>query len=143
MNAVRDFLLVALGGGLGALTRYGIGLATQHILGKSFPWGTLVANVLGCLLVGIVGQRVLYLAPPAEGDLTHADPGAAHFLRVAIMVGFLGGLTTFSAFGWETMSRLVEKNSMQQLLGVINIGANLLLGLAAVWVGVQVARWWN
>jgi fluoride exporter len=141
MNAVRDFLLVAIGGGVGAMTRYAIGLATQALLGKHFAWGTLLANVAGCLLVGIVGQRVLYLAPPAEGDLSHADPAAAHFLRVAIMVGFLGGLTTFSAFGWETMSRLLDKQAGSQLLALLNVAANLLLGLAAVWTGMQLAKW--
>src|SRR5829696_1872147 len=98
MNALRDFLLVALGGGLGAMTRYAIGLATQYCFGKNFPWGTLVANLLGCLIVGIVGQRVLAIEQAA------GDSSLAHFLRVAVMVGFLGGLTTFSAFGWETMS---------------------------------------
>jgi CrcB protein len=140
MNPLRDFLLVAMGGGLGAMTRYAIGLGTQYALGKHFAWGTLIANVLGCLLVGVVGQRVLYFEPPAQGDLTHADPATAHFLRVAVMVGFLGGLTTFSAFGWDTMSGLLDRRPGAQLLAFVNVGANLLLGLAAVWLGIQLGR---
>jgi CrcB protein len=139
MNLLRDVLLVFLGGGLGALTRYGIGLAMVQLAGKTFPWGTLIANVVGCFLAGVIGQRVLMLEP-ADGDMSRADPVAAHFLRVAVMVGFLGGLTTFSAFGWESVSRLVDKNSTQQLLAIANIAANLVLGLAVVWVGMQVAK---
>lgn len=139
MNLFRDLLFVFLGGGLGALTRYGIGLATVQIAGKTFPWGTLIANIVGCFLAGIIGQRVLMLEP-AHGDMSSADPALAYFLRVAVMVGFLGGLTTFSAFGWESVSRLVDKNSTQQLLAIANIAANLVLGLIVVWVGMQVAR---
>lgn len=133
MNPLRDFLLVAIGGALGAMTRYAIGLATQALLGKQFAWGTLIANVLGCFIVGIIGQRVMSLESAQE----HAP---AHFLRVAIMVGFLGGLTTFSAFGWETMSRLFDKQAGSQLIALVNIGANLLLGLAAVWLGMQFVK---
>jgi CrcB protein len=138
MNLLRDIALVFLCGGLGALLRYGIGLAAQYTLGKHFPWATLIANVLGCLIVGFVGQRVLQLEP--SGGEMAANPALAHFLRVAVMVGFLGGLTTFSAFGWETVSRLVNEDSTQQLLGVANIAANLVLGLFGVWVGMQVAK---
>lgn len=140
MNPVRDIVLVFLGGGLGALTRYGIGVALALVAGRNFPWGTLAANLIGCLLVGVIGQRVIQLEPLPGGELAGANPALAHFLRVAVMVGFLGGLTTFSAFGWETMSRLVDKNSTQQLLGLVNIGANLVLGLLAVWAGMQVAK---
>jgi fluoride exporter len=139
MNALRDVILVFLGGGLGALTRYGIGLAMVQLAGKTFPWGTLIANVVGCFLAGVIGQRVLMLEPVA-GDVSRADPVLAHFLRVAVMIGFLGGLTTFSAFGWESVSRLVDKNSTQQLLAIANIAANLVLGLLVVWVGMQAAK---
>jgi len=134
MNPLRDFLLVAMGGGLGAMTRYAIGLGTQYALGKQFAWGTLVANVLGCLIVGVIGQRVFALESGAQSSAT------AHFLRVAVMVGFLGGLTTFSAFGWDTMTQLLDKQPGVQLLAFVNIAANLLLGLAAVWVGMQLGR---
>lgn len=139
MTLYRDVLFVFLGGGLGALTRYGIGLATVQLAGKTFPWGTLIANVVGCFLAGLIGQRVLMLESVA-GDVSRADPALAHFLRVAVMIGFLGGLTTFSAFGWESVSRLVDKNSTQQLLAIANIAANVVLGLMVVWVGMQVAR---
>ena len=139
MQPLRDIVLVFLGGVLGALTRYSIGLGMTLALGKGFPWGTLVANVVGCFLVGIIGQRVLMLEPgiAAAG---RAEPELAHWLKVAVMIGFLGGLTTFSAFGWESVSRLVDKNGTQQLLGLANIAANLVLGLAVVWVGMQVAK---
>jgi CrcB protein len=140
MPSLRDIVLVFVGGGLGALVRYGIGLGAVALLGKGFPWGTLAANLVGCFLAGVIGQRVLMLelggtaaAPP--------DPALAHWLRVAVMVGFLGGLTTFSAFGWDSVSRLVEKNSLQQLLAVANIAANLVLGLLAVWAGMQLTKW--
>ena len=138
MNLFRDLVFVFLGGGLGALTRYGIGLAMVQLAGKTFPWGTLIANVVGCFLAGIIGQRLLMLT--VAGDVSRADPALAHFLRVAVMIGFLGGLTTFSAFGWESVSRLVDKNSTQQLLAIANIAVNLVLGLAVVWVGMQVAK---
>jgi fluoride exporter len=134
MNLLRDFLLLALGGGLGAMTRYAIGLGTQYCCGKQFPWGTLVANVLGCLIVGIVGQRVLAL------EQATANATLAHFLRIAVMVGFLGGLTTFSAFGWETMSRLFDQEASSPFVPLVNVAANVFLGLAAVWLGMQLAR---
>lgn len=139
MPALRDIFLVFLGGGLGALTRYGIGLGMTAALGKSFPWGTLAANIVGCFLAGIVGQRVLMLEP-VVGDASRTDPALAHLLRVAVLIGFLGGLTTFSAFGWETMSRLVEKNGTEQLLALANVAANLVLGLFVVWLGMQLAK---
>lgn len=139
MNFFRDVVLVFLGGGLGALARYGIGLLMVQLAGKTFPWGTLIPNVVGCFLAGIIGQRVLMLEPVA-GDASNANSTVAHFLRIAVMIGFLGGLTTFSAFGWESVSRLVDKSSTQQLLAIANIAANLVLGLAVVWVGMQVAK---
>ncbi|WP_254511165.1 fluoride efflux transporter FluC [Anatilimnocola floriformis] len=134
MNYLRDITLVFLCGGLGSFARYGLGISTQYLLGKSFPWGTLTANLIGCLIIGFVGQRVAQLEPPGN------NPALAHLLRVAVMVGFLGGLTTFSAFGWESVSRLVDKNSTQQFIGLANIGANLGFGLLLVWVGMQLAK---
>ena len=134
MTYLRDIALVFLFGGLGSLLRFGLGLATQYCFGKNFPWGTLAANLIGCFFVGVIGQRVVQLEPPGN------NPALAHLLRIAVMIGFLGGLTTFSAFGWESVSRLVDKNATQQLIGLANIAANLLLGLLAVWIGMQLAK---
>jgi CrcB protein len=122
---VRQFLLVALFGAMGAVARYGSGLALTHWLGERFAFATLAVNVLGCFLLAVlahVGSVTELISPE---------------LRVALAVGFLGAFTTFSTFGYETM-KFAEDGVWHLALG--NVAANLLLGLAAVWGGFAVAR---
>jgi len=111
-----NFLLVGLGGAIGSMMRYGVGLA---FAGASFPFATLIVNIIGCFGVG--------LALPALDRAPMLSPE----VRLLVVVGFLGGFTTFSAFGYESAALLRTSGT----LAAFNIGANVLLGLAAVFIG--------
>lgn len=134
---MRELIFVAVGGSIGAAARYGAGLAAARWLGKGFPWSTLAVNVAGCFLMGIVMEIMLNLEAktglpqPAESDL------ASSFWRHGVAIGFLGALTTFSAFGADTIRQM---QSGQQLTALANIAANVALSLAAVWCGVILMR---
>ncbi len=119
-------LIIGAGGLVGAIMRYLVGSWVIGAVGNpSFPYGTLVVNVLGCAMIGL-------LAGLAETrDLL--SPEARAFL----LVGLLGGFTTFSAFGFETIS-LARDGAL--LIGLANVGAQVVLGLGAVWAGLSVAQ---
>lgn len=121
---MRDLsLILGIGfcGALGAIARYGVGVATHDLIGEPSPLGTLIVNVLGCFLLGMLALSSVGAALPAE-------------LRLALAVGFLGGLTTFSAFGVETFD-LMQRG--QTTAALTNIGAQLLLGIVAAWAGAS------
>ncbi|GMU42081.1 MAG: fluoride efflux transporter CrcB [Xanthomonadales bacterium] len=115
--------LVALGGAAGALTRYWVGQGVVHLVGAAAPWATLGVNVVGCALAG------LYFAWASQRQ----DAVGAHAL---LMVGFLGGLTTFSAFSLDTLSLWLRG---EERLAMAYVSANVLFSLAAVagalWLG--------
>lgn len=122
---MREILLLALAGALGAVARHGVGLLAARLLGPGFPWGTLLVNVSGSFALGVlvqIGASTDWLPPQA---------------RLALATGLLGAFTTFSTFSVETV-RLAESSGWGWALG--NVGANLLLGLAAAGVGIWVAR---
>ena len=137
---IRDALFVLVGGSLGALARYGVGLVFPHTPGKHFPIATLVVNLVGCLLIGMIGQALQRFAADASVKPNPPEILLVDFLRHAVIVGFLGGLTTFSAFGWDTTRLFLDE---QPLLGLANIGANVVAGLFAVWVGIVVVKIWS
>jgi CrcB protein len=118
-----NLLLVFLGGGLGSATRYGVSLLTPP-QPNYFPLATLLVNLTGCFAAGIVLAR---LVP------TYA---ATHPARLLIAVGFLGGLTTFSAFSLETLTLLRDARTN---LALTNIAANVLGSLTAAWLGYMLA----
>lgn len=113
--------LILLGGGLGSLLRYLVQGWSQRFTAGVFPIGTLVVNVVGCFAIG-----VLATAPFARPEY-----------RTGLIVGVLGGFTTFSAFGWETFSLA---NDRQTLIAFANILLSVALGLAAVWLGYRLAE---
>jgi len=114
-------LMVGVGGFLGSVLRYLVGgLVQSAAAGSTFPYGTLVVNVTGCYAIGVVSSLVE--TPGAFG------PGA----RALIVMGVLGGYTTFSAFGNETVNLLRDS---QRLAAGINVGAHLVLAFSAVWLG--------
>ena len=127
--------LVAVGGAAGAVSRYAIGLAMVALMGARFPLGTLAVNVVGCFLAGVLVGRVLPMSAPATHgqSLASALPAST---RLIALVGFLGGLTTFSAFGLETVE-LARRGSIG--LAGLNVALNLVLGLGAAWLGMRVA----
>src|SRR5215471_16328233 len=95
-SIVRDIILVAVGGSAGSLTRYGIGLAAARLLGKGFPWGTLIVNVVGCFIMGIVMEILLDLEAHTAEAITPAIKLQMSLWRQGVGIGFLGGLPTFS-----------------------------------------------
>ena len=123
-----QYIFVFLGGGLGAVCRY---LATSFFavrFGAAFPYGTLFVNVSGSFLMGLL-IGVLPLLP--RGALLPEN------LRFLLAVGFLGGFTTFSSFSMETLTLLQGANAPYALL---NIAANVFLGLFAAWAGLFLIR---
>lgn len=120
MAGAMIWLLIAVGGGAGAVARYGIGGWIQERAGFAFPWGTLVVNLLGSLLLGFA---LRYL----EGIRIGPD------MRALVSVGILGAFTTFSTFSYETVA-LLEEGAFSRALAYA-IGS-LVLGLLAVYVGI-------
>jgi CrcB protein len=121
---LQQLLAVAVGGALGAMARYGIALWARQRFDGVFPWGTLLANALGCLLIGLLVQTLPRWSVPEAA-------------RLIILTGFLGALTTFSTFGWETV-RAAQLG--QPGLAVANVAANLTVGLLAVTAGIGLGR---
>lgn len=122
---MEKVLIVGLGSFLGGIARYGLtGLIHKHLNG-AFPYGTLAVNVLGCLLIG----GVLHLVE----DRSALGPNA----RVFVAMGLLGGFTTFSAFGYETIKLIGDRDLW---LALLNVAGNVVLGLAAVWLGRMILR---
>jgi CrcB protein len=132
---MRDLLLVAAGGAVGAMTRYGVGLLAAQLPGKPLPLATLSVNVVGCFLIGVAGQYLLVAESAASGG--DSSSGWIELVRHGLVIGFLGGLTTFSAFGWDTAA-LFQKGHAG--LALANVAANVLVGLIAVWLGMALMR---
>ena len=115
--------LIAIFGAIGTLARYGL----QGVLQKSpgFPYGTLTINLLGCFFLGLVGQFTLnrmVISPE---------------MRMAVAVGFFGGFTTFSSFGWET-AKMLEEGAWARASAYV--GASVVIGLFLSVVGIRLAN---
>lgn len=122
---MAPFVLVAIGGLVGSVARYWLSGVTQAWTGTAFPSGTLVVNVLGSFVIGLV------MALSLERGAIHDD------LRILLTTGFCGGFTTMSTFSYETLALLRDG---EQLLALGNVGGTLVASLAAVWLGSLVAR---
>jgi len=122
-----NILLVALGGAFGSVSRYLLGTWVQSA-SKSidFPYGTLTVNLIGCFVIGFLSQLA-----ETRGVFTSES-------RALVFVGVLGGFTTFSSFGNDTINLLRDGETFNALA---NIGANVILGLLLVWLGRTVAFW--
>jgi CrcB protein len=117
-------VLIAIGGGFGSVMRYVLGGWVQRLAGIDFPLGTLVINVSGCFAIGFLNA---FFTP----RLVREE------YRIAILVGILGGYTTFSTFGYETFMSL---NDRQFARAGFNMLLSVGLGLAAVWIGYRLAE---
>lgn len=117
--------LIACFGGLGSLCRYAVAGWAQRVGDAAFPVGTLAVNVAGCLAIGV-------LAPALSGPLLVREE-----YRVAILVGLLGGFTTFSTFAWESVTLATDG---QMARAFFNILVSNGLGLVAAWIGYRMAR---
>jgi fluoride exporter len=122
---VMQALAVAAGGALGSLLRFWMSSGIYAVLGRGFPYGTLAVNVVGCLAMGLL--YVLLLERMA----------LAPEWRAALLIGLLGGFTTFSTFTMETFN-LMENG--ETLKAGLNVLLSVITCVAATWVGVLVAR---
>ena len=124
-DLITRILAVAAGGALGAVARYlASGWVARLAPGSRFPWGTLVVNVSGAFVLGVV------MAATTSGRLS-MSPAA----RTFVTIGVLGAFTTFSTFSYETLEAIRLRDWG---LGLANVMASLVVGLAACWVGLMV-----
>ena len=122
---MQRLIFIGVAGLLGTVARFGVSEIASKRLGTTFPVGTLIVNVVGCFLAGI-----LFYALQERSSVSET-------VRLAVMVGFLGGFTTFSAFGVQTFALL--KNG-EIVLGLLNVAVSNLVGIAVVWIGYSLAK---
>jgi CrcB protein len=118
---MEKIVLVALGGAAGSVLRYVLGVWVARGFGERFPFATLAVNLAGCLAIGVV----------------MAAWGGRTGVRLLLVTGLLGGFTTFSAFGHET---LVMLRRGETTLALTNIAVSVIVGLAAVGLGDRIGR---
>jgi fluoride exporter len=120
-----QLLLIAVFGAVGTLARYGLQGMVQLRVDSAFPYGTLLINLTGCFFLGLIGQFTMnrMVLPPDW--------------RVAITVGFFGGYTTFSSFGWETAKMLEDG---EWLRATAYVGASVVAGLLLSVGGIRLAN---
>ncbi len=122
---MNQVLAIAAGGAVGSVLRFWMSTWVHSFAGRSFPYGTLTVNVLGCLAMGFL--FVLFVDRLSDNAV----------LRAGILIGVLGGFTTFSSFSIETFN-LIEQGAW--LKAVVNMTGSLLLCVGATWVGVILGR---
>lgn len=115
-------LAVALGGAIGSVARFWLTALSERLFGGEFPWGTIIANVSGSFLIGIIA------ALPILGPRDLLGPLGRQFL----MVGIMGGYTTFSSFSLQTLTMLQHGHVAKALA---NVAGSVALCLVAVWAG--------
>jgi len=123
---MHKVILIFFGSGLGGIFRYALQGWFQRFANASFPLGTLVVNVVGCVLIGFL--TALFTGPVLIREE----------YRVGLTIGILGGFTTFSAFGLETFALA---NAGQFWFAVLNVVFSCGLGFVAVWIGYRVAEY--
>jgi len=127
MVSITTVLYVALGGAVGSVSRYLLGTWAQAISNSiDFPYGTLTVNLIGCFVIGFLSQL-------AEGRGVFTPES-----RLLVFFGLLGGFTTFSSFGNDTINLLRDGEVLNAL---VNVGANVIVGLFLVWLGRAAAYW--
>ena len=122
---IKSVLIVGFGGGIGSILRYLTTFYAAKFFPSKFPIGTFAVNFLGCFLVGLL------LGYFEKNNLVNSD------LKLLFVTGFCGGYTTFSAFGYENINLFQSNNT---LLAFAYIGASLIFGLLAVWLGLFLAK---
>lgn len=122
---MKNLALVAAGGGLGASLRYLTGIAALRWFGPNFPWGTLVVNVVGSFVMGMVAELIIRRL------------GVGTDLRLFLMTGLLGGYTTFSAFSLDAVL-LFERGALSAALGYVLL--NVIGAIVALVLGLALAR---
>ena len=122
---MKEILIVGFGGGIGSIFRFLSQKGAERLLDSSFPIGTLLINILGSFIIGMVyalSERGNFLSPET---------------RLFLTVGLCGGFTTFSTFSYDNFNLLSEK--LWQFL-VLNVGGSIFVGILAVYLGVVTIR---
>lgn len=119
------YLMVGVGGFVGAIARFWLGGVIYAKMGTKFPYGTFVINISGSFLIGFMLTLLT--------ERTHLSPN----WRYLVPIGFIGAYTTFSTFEWETLGAV---RSGQMLVAGLNVVLSVVLGFIAVWLGVIVWR---
>jgi len=122
---IEKYFLVFLGGGIGAVSRYGLSGLVQRVSGAAFPLGTMSVNVLGSLFIGLIislSDRFLIITPN---------------VKIFITIGALGGFTTFSTFSYETIALMQDG----EIIAVsLNVAVTVIGCLAAAWAGIMLGK---
>ena len=116
------YLWIALGGALGSVARYALSGAVARMVGETFPWGTIIVNVTGCFVIGVLAVTT----GPEGRVLTPPD------VRQFLLIGVCGGYTTFSSFSLQTLN-LIRGGELAGAAG--NVGVSVIACMAAVWIG--------
>ena len=124
LTGLQKYVLIAIGGALGSLARYLVGLIVINRMGSRFPYGTFVINMTACIIIGFT---LTYFGKRA--DLSPA-------WRFFVPIGFIGAYSTFSTYEWETLATM--RSGAFLLAGLYAVGS-LVLGLAATWCGTVLA----
>jgi fluoride exporter len=122
---LQTILLVGTGGFIGSVMRYLVQYYMEKSLTSTFPWGTLIANIAGSFIIGMIFSLA------EKGNLMSAE------WRIFLAVGICGGFTTFSSFAYNNLTMLNERAWGSLLL---NMGGNLFLGILAVYLGIILVR---
>ena len=122
---MNKYIVVGIGGFIGAIARYWLGAYIGERMGTRFPYGTFVINCTGSFLIGLI---LTLLA-----ERTHWSPN----WRYLIPVGFIGAYTTFSTFEYETFQSL---QAGEWLMAGLNVGLSVIVGFVCVWLGVITGR---
>lgn len=122
---MKSILLVGIGGAIGSIFRYLISVSTNKIWNNSFPLGTFVINIIGCLIIGIIVS------------LAQKQNIIDNNLKLLLITGFCGGFTTFSTFSLENIQLL---NSGNIIAFILNILLSVSVGILGVWVGLNLIK---
>jgi CrcB protein len=123
---MNQLIVIALGGAFGSVARFLVSSGVYHWLGRGFPYGTLAVNVIGSFLIGLLAETLILQRVTFALEY-----------RAAVLVGFLGGFTTFSSFSLETLY-LIEQGALSK--AAVNIALSVVVCLLATWLGLLVGR---
>jgi len=129
MQLLMQYIVIGLGGALGSMLRFGLGsLIDSNVqkTGQIFPWGTIVVNITGCLVIGFI-----FTISASEGRIILSS-----LTRNFIMIGILGGYTTFSSFSLQTLTLM---QAGQRWEAAANVLLSVVLCLVGVWLGAMLA----
>ena len=122
---IRQVVAIAAGGAVGAVLRWLLAGSVQRLAGGAFPWGTFAVNALGSFLIGFLFVYMVERSAVSE------------LWRLAVTVGMLGALTTFSTFSLESL-RLLQSGAVA--MAVANVFGQILVCMSLTWLGIQLAR---